>query len=318
MVSGRSAAGWPALTQARLGGAIDSRARQRWAFMTGVAHHDDRDLFLVDWAEHRGGSCGRHPRPRPDRVVHLRHHLFAFARRLVAAGAAQLSELVRRWADVLGGRVARVGRTPAATGDCRVDDARVVRGGSYFLRPIDAAASTLKVKAIMALVLMTTMRSKRLLLLSQARQVLVVRGARPWSSCSQRGGRRVCRHPSAPALAARQETSSADDRQGAGRGRLSMQASGVTLQWVNGVGSLPDDSRGCSALIAASTLAFRGVVHTKVNAVVLFCFIDEKIFHNVLPVCWGELLPMLSRAHAARLGLPGFGGARYCGKRGGR
>src|ERR1700724_4757831 len=45
---------------ARLGGGIDSRARQRWAFMTGVAHHDDRDLFLVDWAEHRGGSCGRH------------------------------------------------------------------------------------------------------------------------------------------------------------------------------------------------------------------------------------------------------------------
>jgi hypothetical protein len=21
---------------------------------------------------------------------------------------------------------------------------------------------------------------------------------------------------------------------------------------------------------------------------VLFCFIDKKIFHNVLPVCWGE------------------------------
>jgi hypothetical protein len=46
--------------------------------------------------------------------------------------------------------------------------------------------------------------------------------------------------------------------------------------------------RGCSALTAASTLAFRGVVHTKVNAVVLFCFIDKKIFQNVLPVCWGE------------------------------
>src|SRR5947209_5733600 len=61
--------------------------------MTGVAHHDDRDLFLVDWAEYRGGSCGRHPRPQPDRVVHLRHHLFAFARRLVAAGTAQPSEL---------------------------------------------------------------------------------------------------------------------------------------------------------------------------------------------------------------------------------
>jgi len=41
-------------------------------------------------------------------------------------------------------------------------------------------------------------------------------------------------------------------------------------------------------LTAASTLAFRGVVHTKVNAVVLFCFIDKKIFHNVLPVCWGK------------------------------
>ena len=24
------------------------------------------------------------------------------------------------------------------------------------------------------------------------------------------------------------------------------------------------------------------------NAVVLFCFIDKKIFQNVLPVCWGE------------------------------
>jgi hypothetical protein len=39
--------------------------------------------------------------PRPDRVVHLRHHLFAFAQRLAAAGAAQPFELVRRWADVL-------------------------------------------------------------------------------------------------------------------------------------------------------------------------------------------------------------------------
>jgi hypothetical protein len=43
-----------------------------------------------------------------DRVVHLRHHLFAFAQRLVAVGAAQPSELVGRWADVYGGRVARV------------------------------------------------------------------------------------------------------------------------------------------------------------------------------------------------------------------
>src|SRR5262249_7480619 len=48
------------------------------------------------------------------------------------------------------------------------------------------------------------------------------------------------------------------------------------------------DPRDCSALTAASTFAFRGVVHTKVNAVVLFCFIDKKIFQNVLPVCWGE------------------------------
>ena len=46
--------------------------------------------------------------------------------------------------------------------------------------------------------------------------------------------------------------------------------------------------RGCSALAAASTLVFRGVVHTKVNAVVLFCFIDKKIFQNVLPICWSE------------------------------
>jgi len=46
--------------------------------------------------------------------------------------------------------------------------------------------------------------------------------------------------------------------------------------------------RGCSALTAASTLVIRGVVHTKVNAVVPFCFIDKKIFQDVLPVCWGE------------------------------
>jgi len=52
--------------------------------------------------------------------------------------------------------------------------------------------------------------------------------------------------------------------------------------------ALADDPRGRSALTAASTLAFRGVVHTKVNAVVPFCFIDKKIFQNVLPVCWGE------------------------------
>jgi len=49
-----------------------------------------------------------------------------------------------------------------------------------------------------------------------------------------------------------------------------------------------DNPRGSSALIAASTLTFRRVVHTKVSAVVLFCFIDKKIFQNVLPVCWGE------------------------------
>jgi hypothetical protein len=30
------------------------------------------------------------------------------------------------------------------------------------------------------------------------------------------------------------------------------------------------------------------VVHARINAVVLFCFIDKKIFQNVLPVCWGE------------------------------
>jgi hypothetical protein len=59
-----------------------------------VAHHDDRDLFLVDRAQHRGGSCGQHPRPQPDRVVYLRHHLFAFAQRLVAVSAAQPSELL--------------------------------------------------------------------------------------------------------------------------------------------------------------------------------------------------------------------------------
>src|SRR3984893_4482774 len=44
---------------ARLGGGIDSRARQRWAFMTGVAHHDDRDLFLLGLAGDRGGRWGR-------------------------------------------------------------------------------------------------------------------------------------------------------------------------------------------------------------------------------------------------------------------
>ena len=51
---------------------------------------------------------------------------------------------------------------------------------------------------------------------------------------------------------------------------------------------MADDPRGCSALTAASALAFRGVVHTKVSAVVLFCFIDKKILQSVLPVCWGE------------------------------
>jgi hypothetical protein len=30
------------------------------------------------------------------------------------------------------------------------------------------------------------------------------------------------------------------------------------------------------------------MVHAKVNAVLLFCFIDKKIFQNVLPICWGE------------------------------
>ena len=42
------------------------------------------------------------------------------------------------------------------------------------------------------------------------------------------------------------------------------------------------------ALAATSTLTFRGMVHTKVNAVVPFRFIDKKIFQNVLPVCWGK------------------------------
>ena len=51
---------------------------------------------------------------------------------------------------------------------------------------------------------------------------------------------------------------------------------------------MTDSARLGLALNAASTLAFRGVVHTKVNAVPLFCFVDKKIFQNVLPVCWGE------------------------------
>jgi hypothetical protein len=55
-----------------------------------------------------------------------------------------------------------------------------------------------------------------------------------------------------------------------------------------GAQALADNPRGCSALTAASTLVFRGVVHTKVSAVVLFSFVDKKIFQNVLPVCWGE------------------------------
>ena len=55
-----------------------------------------------------------------------------------------------------------------------------------------------------------------------------------------------------------------------------------------GAQALADDPRGCSTLTAASTLVSRGVVHTKVSAVVLFCFIDKKIFQNVLPLCWGE------------------------------
>src|SRR5262249_42452714 len=41
--------------------------------------------------------------------------------------------------------------------------------------------------------------------------------------------------------------------------------------------------RGSSALNAASTLAFRGVVHTKVNAVALFCFIERKYFKTYSP-----------------------------------
>src|SRR5262245_23447834 len=48
--------------------------------------------------------------------------------------------------------------------------------------------------------------------------------------------------------------------------------------------------RGCSALTAASTLVFRGVVHTKVNAVVLFCFIDKKIFQARTPRLLGRTL----------------------------
>src|SRR6516164_5368441 len=51
---------------------------------------------------------------------------------------------------------------------------------------------------------------------------------------------------------------------------------------------LPLKPRGCSALTAASTLVFRGVVHTEVNAVVLFCFIDKKIFQHVLPRLLGR------------------------------
>src|SRR5256886_7737017 len=68
--------------------------------------------------------------------------LFAFAQRLVAAGAAQPSELVRRWADVFGGRVARVGRTPAATGDCRADCGR--RGRADGDRGVDDARVVLR------------------------------------------------------------------------------------------------------------------------------------------------------------------------------
>ena len=61
------------------------------------------------------------------------------------------------------------------------------------------------------------------------------------------------------------------------------------------------DPRGCSVLTAASTLAFRGMVHTKVNAVLLSCFIDKKIFQNVLPVCWGErFFADTATNHAAR------------------
>ena len=52
--------------------------------------------------------------------------------------------------------------------------------------------------------------------------------------------------------------------------------------------AMTDSARLGLALNAASTLAFRGVVHTKVNAVPLFCVVDKKIFQNVLPVCWGE------------------------------
>ena len=64
---------------------------------------------------------------------------------------------------------------------------------------------------------------------------------------------------------------------------------------------MTDSARLGLALNAASTLAFRGVVHTKVNAVPLFCFVDKKIFQNVLPVCWGERFFADSAVnHAAR------------------
>src|SRR5262249_45774402 len=39
-----------------------------------------------------------------------------------------------------------------------------------------------------------------------------------------------------------------------------------------------------------------GVVHTKVNAVVLFRFIDKKIFQNVLPVATQSVRPQRSVA----------------------
>src|ERR1700746_1767020 len=132
---------------------IDSRAWQRWAFITGVAHHDDRDLFwwigLSIVVAVAANTRGRSPiawfiyaiifSPLLGGLLLLAlpnlANSFAAGRMYLEGELRELEERRRR-------RDCRAdcGRRGRADGDRGVDDARVVRGGSYFLRPIDAAA----------------------------------------------------------------------------------------------------------------------------------------------------------------------------------
>ena len=107
------------------------------------------------------------------------------------------------------------------------------------------------------------------------------RGAGSRGACAGRSSQTRWAELSAPALSARQEPRrQMIDKAPVGGPSVMKAAAGARAS--------ADNPRGSSALIAASTLTFRRVVHTKVSAVVLFCFLDKKIFQNVLPVCWSE------------------------------